>query len=101
MRGMKMAYFKCIVDGPIAQELTEREVIILQNTFLNLAAMTNALIVGQGVMLNPPDDGDLGIVFAYPEAIPAEKETEVKEAFANKLNVFFEMSNLALTTEFK
>ena len=60
-----MSYFKFEVDGSIKEDLTNREIDILQNTFLNLAAMTNALIVGKGVMLNPPDEGKLGITFAY------------------------------------
>lgn len=96
-----MSYFKCEVEGPITNDLTKREIEILQNTFLNLAAMTNALLVGQGVMLNPPDEGKMGITFAYPEAIAEEKETEIKETFIKKLNIFFQMSNLDLTAKIK
>ena len=96
-----MTYFKVEVDGKDKAELTERETVILQNTFLNLAAMTNALLVGQGCMLNPPDEGKLGITFAYEESIGEEKEAELKDAFLNKLNVFFEMSQLDLLAEIK
>ncbi len=96
-----MAYFKFVVDGPIKKELTAREVDILQNTFLNLAAMTNAIITGVGVMLNPPDEGELGITFAYPEEISKEKEAEVRDSFLKRLNVFFEMSKLDLTARIK
>ncbi|WP_110561294.1 hypothetical protein [Ureibacillus chungkukjangi] len=63
--------------------------------------MTNALIVGKGVMLNPPDEGKLGITFAYPEAISVEQEEEIKDVFLKKLNVFFQMSNLELIAEIK
>ena len=96
-----MSYFKFEVDGPLRPSLTEREVDILQTTFLNLAAMTNALIVGKGVMLNPPEEGKLGITFAYPEEISVEKESEMKEAFLKKLDLFFQMSKLELSAEVK
>jgi hypothetical protein len=94
-----MAYFVVEVDGPVKQELSKREVDILQMTFLNLAAMTNALITGQGVMLNPPDEGKLGITFAFPEKITSQQEEELKEKFITKLNNFFVMSKLDLTAE--
>ncbi|MEK4080034.1 hypothetical protein [Solibacillus sp. FSL K6-1126] len=47
-------------------------------------------------MLNPPDEGTMGIVFAYPEAIDAEKEVEVRDSIVKRLNSFFTMSNLEL-----
>ena len=37
-----MTYFKFEANGPVKEELTEREVDILQTSLLNLAAMTNA-----------------------------------------------------------
>ncbi|MCM3390146.1 hypothetical protein M3649_18790 [Ureibacillus chungkukjangi] len=52
-------------------------------------------------MLNPPDEGKLGITFAYPEAISVEQEEEIKDVFLKKLNVFFQMSNLELIAEIK
>ena len=91
-----MSYFKVIVDGSSKQDLTEREQLILQNAILHFSAMTNAIITGTGVMLNPPDEGMIGITFAYPEAIDAEKEAEVRESIVKKLNGFFMMSNLEL-----
>jgi hypothetical protein len=94
-----MAYIVVEADGPVKQELSQREVDILQMTFLNLAAMTNALITGQGVMLNPPDEGKLGITFAFPEKITAQQEEQLKEQFITKLNTFFKMSKLDLTAE--
>ena len=96
-----MAYIKFVVDGPIKAELSEREINILQTSFLNFAAMTNAIITGVGVMLNPPDEGELGITFAYPEEISKEKETEVRDSFLRRLNMFFEMSKLDLTASIK
>jgi hypothetical protein len=96
-----MAYFKIEVDGPMRPSLSGREIDILQTTFLNLAAMTNALIIGKGVMLNPPEEGKMGITFAYPEKLSEEKESEIKEAFLKKVNVFFQMSKLELTAEIK
>lgn len=94
-----MSYIIVEVDGPIKQELTERETRILQMSFLNLAAMTNAQITGQGVMLNPPDEGKLGITFAFPEKITIEQENTLKEHFIKKLNTFLQMSELNLTAE--
>ena len=91
-----MSYFKVVVDGISKQELTEREQLILQNSILQFSAMTNAIITGTGVMLNPPDEGTLGITFAYPEAIDADKEAEVRESIVKRLNGFFSMSNLEL-----
>ena len=91
-----MSYFKVVVDGNSKQELTEREQLILQNSILQFSAMTNAIITGTGVMLNPPDEGTLGITFAYPEAIDADKEAEVRESIVKRLNGFFSMSNLEL-----
>lgn len=96
-----MAYIKIVVDGPTKAELSKREVDILQTTFLNLAAMTNAIITGVGVMLNPPEEGELGITFAYPEAISEEKETEMRDSFLRRLNTFFEMSKLDLKASIK
>lgn len=94
-----MSYIVVEVDGPVKPNLTEREVTILQNTILNLAAMTNALIVGEGVMLNPLDKGKMGITFAYPENISFDKENQIKDAFIKKLNTFFQMSDLELKAE--
>ena len=94
-----MTYFKFEANGPVKEELTEREVDILQTSLLNLAAMTNAVVVGQGVMLNPPDDGKIGITFAYVESLSEEKEQELLDLFLSKINTFFKMSNLDLTLE--
>lgn len=94
--GFKLSYFKVIVDGNSKQGLTEREQLILKNSILHFSAMTNAIITGAGVMLNPPDEGTLGITFAYPEALYAEKEVEVRESIVKRLNSFFVMSNLKL-----
>ncbi|MEO4054791.1 hypothetical protein [Solibacillus sp. CAU 1738] len=96
-----MSYFKFEVDGESKNTLTEREEKIIQNAILNLAAMTNALLIGKGVMLNPPDEGKLGITFAYPEAISAEQELEIQEALIKKLDTFFQMSELTLATTLK
>ena len=96
-----MSYFKVVVDGISKQDLTEREQLILQNSILHFSAMTNAIITGTGVMLNPPDEGTMGITFAYPEAIDAEKEAEVRESIIKKLNGFFTMSNLELNAVIK
>ena len=94
-----MTYFKFEANGPVKEELTEREVDILQTSLLNLAAMTNAIVVGEGLMLNPPDDGKIGITFAYVDSISEEKEQEIVDAFLRKINTFFKMSNLDLTLE--
>ena len=94
-----MTYLKFEANGPVKEELTEREVDILQTSLLNLAAMTNAVLVGKGVMLNPPDDGKIGITFAYEEKLSEEKEQELTDLFLNKINTFFKMSNLDLTIE--
>ena len=94
-----MTYFKFEANGPVKEELTEREVDILQTSLLNLAAMTNAIVVGQGLMLNPPDDGKIGITFAYEENLSEEKEKEIVDVFLRKINTFFKMSNLDLTLE--
>lgn len=96
-----MSYFKVVVDGISKQDLTEREQLILQNSILHFSAMTNAIITGTGGMLNPPDEGTMGITFAYPEAIDAEKEAEVRESIVKKLNGFFTMSNLELNAVIK
>lgn len=55
----KLSYFKVIVDGNSKQGLTEREQLIL-----HFSTMTNAIITDAGVMLNPPDEGTIGITFA-------------------------------------
>ena len=94
-----MTYLKFEANGPVKEELTEREVDILQTSLLNLAAMTNAIVVGEGLMLNPPDDGKIGITFAYVESISEEKEQEIVDVFLSKINTFFKMSNLDLTLE--
>lgn len=91
-----MSYFKVVVNGNSNQVLTEREKLILQNSILHFSAMTNAIVTGKGVMLNPPVEGTMGIVFAYHEAIDAEKEVEVRESIVKRLNSFFAMSNLEL-----
>ena len=74
----------------------EREQLILQNSILHFSAMTNATITGTGVMSNPPEEGEMGITFAYPEAIGAEKEIEVRESIVKKLNSLFAMSKLEI-----
>ena len=94
-----MTYLKFEANGPVKEELTEREVDILQTSLLNLAAMTNAIVVGQGLMLNPPDDGKIGITFAYVESISEEKEQEIVDVFLSKINTFFCILYLDLTLE--
>ena len=94
-----MTYLKFEANGPVKEELTEREVDILQTSLLNLAAMTNAIVVGKGVMLNPPDDGKIGITYAYEEKLSEEKEQEIIDVFLRRINTFFKMSNLDLTLE--
>ena len=94
-----MTYLKFEANGPVKEELTEREVDILQTSLLNLAAMTNAIVVGKGLMLNPPNDGKIGITFAYEEKLSEEKEQEIVDVFLPKINTFFKMSNLDLTLE--
>lgn len=87
-----MSYIKVIVDGNSKQGLTEREQLILQNSIVHFSAMTNAIYTGTGVMLNTPDEGTIAITFAYPEALDAEKEAEVREGIiVNRLNSFFAM----------
>lgn len=95
-----MTYLKFEANGPVKEELTEREVDILQQALLNLAAMTNAVLGGNGVYLNPPDDeGKIGITLAYVESLSEEKEQEFLDIFLRKINTFFKMSNLDLTLE--
>ena len=94
-----MTYFKFEANGPVKEELTEREVDILQQAILNLAAMTNAVLSGNGVYLNPPDEGEIGITLAYVESLSEEKEQEFVDVFLRKINTFFQMSNLDLTLE--
>ena len=92
-----MTYFKIEAEGASKADLTKRETLIIQNALLNLAAMTNALLVGKGVYLNPPDEGKLGITLSYPEALDKEKEAEVIEVLLKKFDTFFSMSELQLT----
>jgi len=94
-----MTYLKFEANGPVKEELTEREVEILQTAILNLAAMTNALITGQGAMLNPPDEGKIGITFAFEAKLPEEKEQELIDSFIRRMNTFFKMSNLDFVFE--
>lgn len=96
-----MSYLKIEIDGPVKDDLSTREIDILQMTFLNLAAMTNAIITGTGVMLNPPDEGKLGITLAYSENLSLEKEKELSEALLKKLNTFLIMCKLELTANLK
>lgn len=91
-----LTYFKVKVEETQNENLTEREKLIIQNTILHFSAMTNAIVTGVGVMLNPPDEGKLGITFAYPEPIDAQKETDIREQIVKRLNGFFTMSNLSL-----
>ncbi|MEK5187113.1 hypothetical protein [Solibacillus sp. FSL W7-1324] len=92
-----MSYLKFEIDGPLKKELSPREIDILQTTFLNLAAMTNALITGKGVMLNPPDEGKLGVTLAFSEKLLSKKENELSEALLKKINNFLQMSKLELS----
>ena len=94
-----MTYFKFEANGPVKEELTEREEDILQSALFNLAAMTNAVVSGQGVMLNPPDEGKIGVTLAYIESLSEEKEQEFIDLFLRKINTFFQSSNLDLTLE--
>lgn len=96
-----MTYFKVVVDGQAKEQLTAREQVILQNAILHFSAMTNALVVGVGVMLNPPDEGQMGITFAYPEPIDNEKETQIRESIVRKLNSYFTMCELDLAATIK
>lgn len=96
-----MTYFKVVVDGPEKDQLTEREQVISQNTILHFSAMTNAIVVGVGVMLNPPDEGQMGITFAYPEPIDNQKETEIRDSIVRRLNAYFTMCELDLTATIK
>ena len=96
-----MTYFKVIVDGQKKDQLTEREQVMLQNTILQFSAMTNAIVVGVGVMLNPPDEGQMGITFAYPEPIDNEKETDIRESIVRRLNTYFSMCELDLAATIK
>ncbi len=47
--------------------------------------------VCQKVMLNPPEEGTMGITFSYPEPIAVDKETEVRGVIVKRLNNFFAM----------
>lgn len=94
-----MTYLKFEANGPVKEELTEREVEILQTAILNLAAMKNALITGQGAMLNPPDEGKIGITFAFEAKLPEDKEQKLIESFLLQMNTFFKMSNLDFVFE--
>lgn len=91
-----MTYLKFEVNGHLQEHFTERETTILQMAILNIAAMTNVLIFETGVLLNPPDEGEIGITLTYEREVEREQEKEFCEAFIYKINTFFQMSNLNL-----
>lgn len=81
--------------------LTEREKIMLQTTILNFAAMTNAIITGEGLALNPLENDAIGIILVFPKALNSEVSTELMESLKNKLSNYFKMCNLELEAKVK
>ncbi|MCH7321337.1 hypothetical protein LZ480_05475 [Solibacillus sp. MA9] len=91
-----MTYLKFEVIGHLQEHFTDRETTILQMAILNIAAVTNVLIFETGIMLNPPDEGAIGITLSCEWEVERAKEKEFCEAFICKINTFFQMSNLNL-----
>lgn len=81
--------------------LTEREKIMLQTTILNFAAMTNAIITGEGLALNPLENDEIGIILVFPKALNSEVSTELTESLKNKFSNYFRMCNLELEAQVK
>ena len=78
--------------------LNPRERKMLQTTVLNFAAMSNALIVKEDVVLNPlePDNENIGIVLVYAKALDEEQIKAITDALSNRFTTYFKMSELNL-----
>jgi len=83
--------------------LNPRERKMLQNTVLNFAAMSNALIVKEDVVLNPleSDNVNIGIVLVYAKALDEEQSKAISDALTNRFTMYFTMSDLDLEAQIK
>jgi len=78
--------------------LNPRERKMLQTTVLNFAAMSNALIVKEDVVLNPlePDNENIGIVLVYAKTLDEKLCKAITESLSNRFAAYFTMSELDL-----
>jgi len=83
--------------------LNPRERKMLQTTVLNFAAMSNALIVNEDVVLNPlePDNENIGIVLVYAKALNDDQSKAIAESLSNRFSAYFTMSNLDLEAQIR
>ena len=87
-----------MIKGKIADTigLNEREKSILQTTALNFAAMTNALIVKQDMVVNPSVDEQIGATLIYPKALENDMIEKMKSSLETRFSNFFQMANIDL-----
>ncbi len=79
--------------------LSERETNMLQMTILNFSALTSALIVGEGVAINPHEDGGIGFILVYAKALDKHKAEEMKESLEARFLNYFKMSSIELKAQ--
>ena len=72
-------------------DLNEREKTIIQVTTLNFAAMTNALITGQSMVINPLEDESIGATLVYPKALDDELLEKMKQSLESRFINFSKM----------
>ena len=83
--------------------LNQREKRMLQNTVLNFAAMSNAIIFNEDLVINPLGDGNnnIGVVMVYAKPLEEERGEELKKSLSNRFSVYFKMSDLDLKAQIK
>lgn len=83
--------------------LNQRERKMLQNTVLNFAAMCNALIVKEDVVINPLKEGNenIGVELVYPKPLAEDQSDAIKRSLSNRFSVYFKLSDLDLEAQIK
>ena len=83
--------------------LNPRERKMLQTTVLNFAAMSNALIMKEDVVLNPlePDNENIGIVLVYAKALDEQQSKAITDALSTRFAAYFKMSELDLEAQIR
>lgn len=79
-------------------DLSEREMKILEVLFLNLSAQANAQVNQNGMALNPIEktkDEIFAFQFAWQSSILLEKYEELKEGIHRRLTVAIQMCGLS------
>ncbi|HLQ71926.1 MAG TPA: hypothetical protein VK142_08995 [Bacillota bacterium] len=80
-------------------DLSDREKSLLQTTIMNFAAMTNALIVKEDMVITPLESGEMGVTMTYSKSLDSEVAESMKLSLSNRFTNFFKMADIGLKAQ--